>query len=190
MALDGHMTATVCGTFRADVRTGDDAHVALHLVMPDGTTLTVNLERLPSWVTEEPTEDDKRRERHRTEDRLPKSRYELLADILSANGVRDHDSAQADADYHAWKRNGRKGSKSRPDLGGMLDSFACVKDRAKPCCLLEAFERDSKGCTTWRDIMRVLPALADALNVEELRLPDDILDRHIAQDAEVNHAGE
>jgi hypothetical protein len=116
-------------------------------------------------------------------DKLPTDRAALLREILNANGIGDHDSAQADAAYAAWKAGGRKGPKPASNLGGLLDAFNTTKDQGPASSLLEALERETRGMKTWRELRSVLPALAEALGVERLQLPDYVDARHIEQDA-------
>lgn len=154
------------------------------LAMRASVDLAMALERnpLPAFVLEDTPDDPLE-----VADRLPRDRARVLRDILEANGIRDHDSAQADERYAAWKRNRRKGPRPRSNLGGMLDGFDCAKDRKAPCCLLEAFERDTRNVRGWRDLGPVLAVVAEAIGVDHLHLPDDVLERHIAEDAEVTY---
>lgn len=117
-------------------------------------------------------------------DALPKSPDATLRTLLDANGITDHDSAAADQAYRVWKAGGRKGPKPASNLGGMLDSFDAVKDKpGSASSLLEAWEKQTKGAKTWRDLDTARQMLAEALGVDEIRLPDDVVQRHVSQDA-------
>jgi hypothetical protein len=115
-------------------------------------------------------------------DALPRDRGVLLQQLLEANGINDHDSAAADAAYQAWKAGGRRGPKPTSNLGGMLDAFDVSKDGGAPQSLLEAFEKQTRGAHTYRDLQPALDALSDALGVR-MHLPDDVIARHISADA-------
>jgi hypothetical protein len=121
--------------------------------------------------------------RHAREDALPADRATLLQQLLEANGIGDHDSARADAAYLAWKRGGRRGPKPAADLGGMLDAFQAAKEGKAPSSLLEAFEQETRGLKTYRDLVDALPALSDAL-LRPMQLPDEVVQRHLTQDLE------
>lgn len=121
---------------------------------------------------------------HRAADKLPRDRGVVLQTLLEANGIGDHDSAKADAAYARWKQNGRRGAKPTAQLGGLLDAFSSTKDQGQPSSLLEALDRELKTARTWRDVKPILPALAEALGVDVVRLPEDVEALHVHQDAE------
>jgi hypothetical protein len=125
-------------------------------------------------------------EAHRKVDMLPRSKQGVLDSIKAASGIDDHDLAQADAAYAAWKGRGRKGPKpTRAGKGGELDSFSGDLKRGKHySSLLEAFEVATKGAKTWRDIAPVIQQLREVPGFENAHLPEDALLRHAMQDRE------
>lgn len=126
-------------------------------------------------------------EKHRKMDRLPRRREDVLNAIKQASGIDDHDLAQADAAYSAWKGRGRKGPKPArpPGMGGELDAFSGdLKRGQKFSSLLEAFEHATKGAQTWRDIAPVIAQLREVPGFEGAHLPEDALLRHTMQDEE------
>lgn len=185
-------------------------------MMAELVTLTdpTATETLPSFITEpvEVDADERKRmrmiRRHANADRLPTDRAALLQDLLDASMVRDHDSARADQRYRAWKGDVERvvtelmSAQSMPraralkaalrlypkpesKLGGMLDAFNAAKDGKAPCCLLEAFENETRRMKTWRDVRAALAPLSEALGVP-VHLPDDVIQRHISQDVEID----
>lgn len=126
-------------------------------------------------------------EKHKKMDRLPRRREDVLNAIKQASGIDDHDLAQADAAYSAWKGRGRKGPKPArpPGMGGELDAFSGdLKRGQKFSSLLEAFEHATKGAQTWRDIAPVMAQLREVPGFEGAHLPEDALLRHTMQDEE------
>lgn len=117
--------------------------------------------------------------KHARADALPANRAEVLRQIFAENGINDYDSAQADAAYQAWKDGGRKGPKPTANLGGTLDSFN--ESGRGASSVQEAFEKATRGIKTWRELRDVMPALSDAVGTD-LRLPDDVIQRHVTQD--------
>lgn len=136
-----------------------------------------------------PSEDV--RYRHEKEDALPSSRDSAYRAIQEASGIEDHDFAQADQEYREWKRNkGKKRKRPAPWRGGGLDIFETDLPRNKHfSCLLEAFEHATKGATTWRDIEPVLKMLHDVPGFENARFPDEVYERHVKHEAELEQQG-
>ncbi len=155
------------------------------------------------------------RHRHEREDALPRSRYETLRAIEDASEIEDHDFAQADAAYHAWKTAGakqpqakvegkptKKGAKKTrgprvkrppkppPWTGGQLDAFEADLKRGRHfTSLLEAFEHASRGARTWRDLEPVLRMLRDTPGFQNARFPAEVYARHAEHDIELDAQG-
>jgi hypothetical protein len=123
--------------------------------------------------------------RHAREDALPTDRGALLQQLLAEAGA-DSPSPKADAAWRSFKASGRKGARPPALGGGTLDAFQAAKEGKAPSSLLEAWENELRGIKTWRELREsgALDALAQALGVDEVRLPDDVVQRHLTQDLE------
>ena len=106
--------------------------------------------------------------------KLPRDRRTILQSILEENGINDHDSARVNVAFDAWKKNGKRGPKPAANLGGSLDAWG-----EGVGSLQEGFDRELRGAKTWADVERMLPRLAEALGVERLRLPSNVIESQL-----------
>jgi hypothetical protein len=160
-------------------------------------------------------EADDVRYAHMREDALPRSRVAAYNAILDASGIEDHDFARADDAYAAWKATAPPSAKAKPKTdktakkktrqsralpkrppkppqwkGGQLDVFeGDLKNKKHFTSLLEAFEHATRGAKTWRDLEPVLAQLGSVLG-EDMRFPNDVLDRQREHELELRDLGE
>lgn len=107
-----------------------------------------------------------RGEKRRKEMVLPLDRGEALREILQENGI---DVA---------------GIKERKI--GSVDNFDAGKDKKKIGSLAQAWSKSTRSKKSWDEIGGDLDALAEALGVEKLRLPErvrNLMERHAIEDA-------